>query len=88
MAIEIVSKPVRFELGHASIDGDLHVPAQPAGLVIFAHGSGSSRHSVRNRHVASALQQRGFATLLFDLLTSDEDERRLPVEKSRLTAVF
>jgi putative phosphoribosyl transferase len=73
MAVEIVSKPVRFELGHASIDGDLHVPAQPAGLVIFAHGSGSSRFSRRNRAVARVLEQAGFGTLLMDLLTRQEE---------------
>jgi pimeloyl-ACP methyl ester carboxylesterase len=53
--------------------GELAVPDLPQGLVVFAHGSGSSRASPRNRFVAEALQQRGFATLLFDLLTVDEE---------------
>ena len=57
-----------------TIDGDLVVPQGPAGVVVFAHGSGSSRHSPRNRAVADHLQQRGFATLLIDLLTADEDD--------------
>jgi len=54
--------------------GDLNVPAGASGLVIFAHGSGSSRHSSRNKFVASALNQCGLATLLFDLLTDDEEK--------------
>jgi pimeloyl-ACP methyl ester carboxylesterase len=55
------------------IHGDLLMPDDPVGLVVFAHGSGSSRHSVRNRQVADVLQGRGFATLLFDLLTETEE---------------
>jgi dienelactone hydrolase len=55
------------------IDADLRVPAAAAGLVLFAHGSGSSRFSRRNRAVAGFLEARGFATLLLDLLTSDEE---------------
>jgi putative phosphoribosyl transferase len=51
----------------------LSVPTHAAGLVMFAHGSGSSRHSPRNRYVARMLQARGMATLLFDLLTPEED---------------
>jgi pimeloyl-ACP methyl ester carboxylesterase len=60
------------------IVGDLTAPGEPCGLVIFAHGSGSSRHSTRNRAVAEVLEQVGFATLLLDLLTADEErlERR------------
>lgn len=57
------------------VSGDLVVPPAAAGIVVFAHGSGSSRHSPRNRSVASALQEAGFATLLFDLLTADEERR-------------
>lgn len=58
-----------------SVNGDLVVPAGAAGIVIFAHGSGSSRLSSRNRMVAASLQRSGFATLLFDLLTGSEEER-------------
>ena len=61
--------------GHV-LDGDLRSPGSPKGLVVFAHGSGSSRHSARNRFVAEALNRRGFATLLFDLLTPQEDRDR------------
>jgi putative phosphoribosyl transferase len=57
----------------AVIAGDLAVPDAPAGLVIFAHGSGSSRHSPRNRVVAEVLNAAGFATLLIDLLIAHED---------------
>jgi putative phosphoribosyl transferase len=54
--------------------GDLVIPGQAKALVVFAHGSGSSRHSPRNRYVASELQRRGFGTLLLDLLTPVEDQ--------------
>ena len=53
--------------------GDLSVPPNAGGVVLFAHGSGSSRHSSRNRYVASELQRIGLATLLLDLLTADEE---------------
>ncbi len=59
-----------------SLQGDLRVPADPRGLVIFAHGSGSSRHSPRNRAVAEALNSAGFATLLLDLLSKEEEGER------------
>lgn len=60
-----------------SLEGDLQLPAQPHphGLVVFVHGSGSSRFSDRNRFVAAALRRRGLATLLFDLLTASEEQR-------------
>jgi putative phosphoribosyl transferase len=64
---------VQIPDGSARLDGDLRVPEHPAGLVIFAHGSGSSRFSSRNRQVAEALDHAGFATLLLDLLTRDEE---------------
>lgn len=56
--------------------GDLRMPRNPVGLVVFAHGSGSSRHSPRNVFVAQELNERGFATLLFDLLTVEESKDR------------
>lgn len=59
--------------GEVSLQGDLHLPPSPRGIVLFAHGSGSSRHSSRNRFVAKVLQNAGFATLLMDLLTEDEE---------------
>src|ERR1051325_6775236 len=54
--------------------GDLIVPARAKGVIIFAHGSGSSRHSPRNRHVAREMPDGGFGTLLLDLLTNAEEE--------------
>jgi putative phosphoribosyl transferase len=72
------SKPswdeVRFPAGSVELAGSLEIPARARGLVLFVHGSGSSRHSPRNRHVAQALQEAGLATLLFDLLTRREEE--------------
>jgi putative phosphoribosyl transferase len=59
--------------GDAVVDGDLTVPADAPGVVVFAHGSGSSRHSPRNRMVAAELHRRGLATLLMDLLTPAEE---------------
>lgn len=65
---------VRIELGEATLHADLTVPAGARGVVLFAHGSGSSRHSPRNRQVATRLNQRRFGTLLADLLTAEEGE--------------
>jgi dienelactone hydrolase len=64
---------VQVRVGGTFIEGDLVVPQRAAGLVVFAHGSGSSRFSVRNRMVAEALQRGGYATLLLDLLTRSEE---------------
>ncbi len=63
-------------IGRNGLPGFLLVPDEPKGIVIFAHGSGSSRHSPRNVEVAKQLQTRGFATLLFDLLTDSEARDR------------
>ncbi|MGE5837421.1 MAG: dienelactone hydrolase family protein [Acidobacteriota bacterium] len=65
---------VRIPVGDTRIEGDLALSADSTGLVLFAHGSGSSRQSVRNRYVAHTLQQHGFATLLVDLLTPGEED--------------
>jgi putative phosphoribosyl transferase len=61
------------------VAGHLCVPETASGIVVFAHGSGSSRHSPRNRYVAAQLNQAGFATLLFDLLTVEEELDRVNV---------
>jgi len=71
-----ISQELLLDIGGASLAGDLTVPVTARGLVIFAHGSGSSRGSPRNRAVAAALNEAGFATLLFDLLTEREEGRR------------
>ncbi|AGP39566.1 phosphoribosyltransferase family protein [Sorangium cellulosum] len=66
--------PVAIEIDEgARLEGSLTIPAGATGLVLFAHGSGSSRHSPRNRFVAEVLQSAGLATLLFDLLTGEEE---------------
>ena len=62
------------------------MPEQPVGVVIFAHGSGSSRHSPRNRFVARVLNDAGLATLLFDLLTAEEEHDRANVFDIELLA--
>ena len=67
------AESVKIPDGAVSLHGDLHVPSPCAGLVIFAHGSGSSRFSPRNRQVAVVLESACFATLLLDLLTRDEE---------------
>jgi putative phosphoribosyl transferase len=64
---------VRVPVGEVMLDGDLARPPQAAGMVLFAHGSGSSRHSPRNRRVADHLQRAGFGILLLDLLTAEEE---------------
>ncbi|WP_433790528.1 dienelactone hydrolase family protein [Actinoplanes sp. CA-252034] len=61
----------RIDLGAVRLDGDLTLPEHATGLVLFAHGSGSSRHSPRNQAVAAELNRHGLATLLVDLLTPD-----------------
>jgi putative phosphoribosyl transferase len=64
---------IEIPAGRVTLEGELSVPPNAKGLVLFAHGSGSSRHSPRNQFVAGVLQQAGIATLLFDLLTSAEE---------------
>lgn len=66
--------PIRVPLDEMALHGDLQSPEDLIGLVIFVHGSGSSRFSPRNRFVAGELNKRGLATLLLDLLTEDEQE--------------
>jgi putative phosphoribosyl transferase len=66
------TRPVQIRAGAALIDGDLTIPDRALGLVVFAHGS-SSPFSGRNRAVAQTLEEGGFATLLLDLLTREEE---------------
>jgi putative phosphoribosyl transferase len=73
MPNSVTTEAVRIDLGPVAVDGDLHVPERAAGLVVFAHGSGSSRFSRRNRAVANVIEHAGFGTLLLDLLTRDEE---------------
>jgi len=64
---------IRIPVDSIILEGNFTVPEGATGIVVFAHGSGSSRHSSRNQYVARELQKRGFATLLFDLLTAEEE---------------
>ena len=70
----VPSREVRLPSEQSSLIGDLALPQGFQGVVLFAHGSGSGRHSARNRQVAQRLQQAGIATLLFDLLTVQEEQ--------------
>ena len=67
-------RPVAVRAGQALLEGDLSIPERAGGIVLFAHGSGSSRHSPRNRHVAQFLREGALGTLLIDLLTSGEEK--------------
>jgi putative phosphoribosyl transferase len=96
-SVSTVGRPGRGELedtdadvvipaGRVDIEGHLTVPPDATGVVVFAHGSGSSRHSPRNRYVAQVLQQAGLGTLLIDLLTSEEEWDRAKVFDIELLA--
>ncbi|HEX5229255.1 MAG TPA: dienelactone hydrolase family protein [Bryobacteraceae bacterium] len=80
--------PVTVRLGAAQLDGYLSIPTGAAGVVVFAHGSGSSRHSPRNRYVADVLNEAGLATLLIDLLNGDEQEVDLQTAQLRFDIPF
>ena len=67
-------KEVSIPVNGIRLKGDLNIPEQAQSIIIFSHGSGSSRLSPRNQQVAQYLQERGFGTLLFDLLTPEEDK--------------
>ena len=68
-----LTRSVHVRCGQAQLAGDLVIPEHAQGLVLFAHGSGSSRHSPRNQAVATTLQAGRLATLLFDLLSTQEE---------------
>lgn len=72
--MEAAKEEVLVQSGEVSLEGTLAIPQDAQSIVVFAHGSGSSRFSERNRHVADALNQAGLATLLFDLLTAEEHQ--------------
>jgi putative phosphoribosyl transferase len=73
MATERDEGLVRVSAGSATLEGNLLIPPEATGVVLFAHGSGSSRFSSRNRYVAQELRRGGLATLLIDLLTMQEE---------------
>jgi len=91
-AITMPEKHVDIPVDDVELEGMLDVPDGAAGLVVFAHGSGSSRKSPRNNFVAEVIRERGLGTLLFDLLTEEEDRVRenrfdIPLLTDRLVAV-
>ena len=70
---EIVKREVKIPVDNVGLDGEFVLPPGATGIVLFAHGSGSSRHSPRNRFVAGVIRRSGLGTLLFDLLTPEEE---------------
>lgn len=73
-SVDPIEEEIEIQAGDVTLTGTLGVPDDAEALVIFAHGSGSSRHSPRNRHVAEMLREGGLGTLLMDLLTSQEEK--------------
>ncbi|MEV0345901.1 dienelactone hydrolase family protein [Nonomuraea sp. NPDC050680] len=73
--MDIAEAGVRIPVGDVALEADVAVPAEPRGAVLFAHGSGSGRHSPRNRYVAAQLQAARLVTVLADLLTTAEERR-------------
>jgi putative phosphoribosyl transferase len=72
--LEMVDRLFRVPVGDVALEADVVVPGDPVGVVLFAHGSGSGRHSPRNRSVAGELQRAALATVLADLLTAEEEQ--------------
>src|SRR5882762_6374029 len=69
-----IEESLQIPVAGVVLEADIDVPESPQGVVLFAHGSGSSRHSPRNRYVAGELQRGGLATVLADLLTAAEEQ--------------
>jgi pimeloyl-ACP methyl ester carboxylesterase len=86
--LAIEHAPVTVAVDSVRLEGDLSVPTAAKGAVLFAHGSGSSRHSPRNRYVADVLNEGGLATLLIDLLTEDEQQVDLQTAQLRFDIPF
>jgi hypothetical protein len=79
-------REVRVSVGAVELEGNLDIPEDAQGIVLFAHASGSGRHSPRNRYVAEVLRKAGLATLLVDLLTLEEEEVDLRTRTSASTS--
>ena len=71
--MSVKSRLIYIPVGRDDIQGDLRIPEASTSIIVFAHGSGSSRHSPRNMYVADVLNNEGISTLLIDLLTPDEE---------------
>jgi pimeloyl-ACP methyl ester carboxylesterase len=78
-----VSREIVLRCAGATLKGDLVIPGDAVGMVVFAHGTGSSRHSPRNHRVAEQLRRVGLGTLLFDLLTEEEERRDIRTRELR-----
>lgn len=81
--MSLKTRLIYIPVGRDDIQGDLHIPENSTAIVVFAHGSGSSRHSPRNMYVADVLNDAGIATLLIDLLTPDEEATDLRTAQLR-----
>ncbi len=79
----VKNRNIQIQAGPVKLEGNLNIPENAAGLVLFVHGSGSSRNSPRNQYVAGKLNATGLATLLFDLLTLEEEEFDLRTRQLR-----
>ena len=88
MTMQEHNEEIRFQIGEVTLAGTLGMPEQALGIVLFAHGSGSSRHSPRNRFVAATLRKAGLGTLLFDLLTRDQEAEDLVTGRMRFDIPF
>src|ERR1043166_4724059 len=82
------SQEIVIPLPGVNLGGELNLPSTTSGLVLFAHGSGSSRHSPRNQFVARTLRSAGVGTLLFDLLTADEERAEARTRHLRFNIPF
>jgi len=88
MRMAEADRAVRLESDGVPLEGDLTLPPAPRSVVLFAHGSGSSRHSPRNRYVARVLREAGQGTLLMDLLTRDEEKAEARTGHLRFDIAF
>jgi putative phosphoribosyl transferase len=88
MSVVTTVDEVTIPLSNATLGGTFAIPHGASGLVIFAHGSGSSRHSPRNQFVARALREAGLGTLLFDLLTAEEEQAEARTRHLRFDILF
>lgn len=83
-----IESPIILQLGEFNLHGLLAIPHEPQGVVLFAHGSGSSHKSPRNQFIAKFLQEGNFATLLFDLLTLEEEQQDMMTRELRFNISF
>lgn len=84
----VISRNIHVQCDNNALEGILEIPEDPIGVVLFVHGSGSSRHSPRNHSVAQQLQNAGIGTLLFDLLSKREEQKDLDTGKYRFDIEF